>query len=1528
MIPTINYQQYPVFMPDQVLTSQNLNDMFNYQDEQGRMTRANLIGIGIVCGLEVRKDSDNAHIVITKGTGVTSEGYLITIKETTYHRYAAFDAAKPRYYPPFLQTINNSGGTKQINKFDMWEMKELSEAENTELLTAIPGGLGDKVVLLFVELLENSNKNCDPNSCDDKGVNVQVNIRPLLVRATDAATLIKAVEVDKSPFNYNNLVALRMPRWDVPSTNPVSSAHILSAYRKVLTPAFVQTVETALTNAYKQFKPVIQYEQATDPFSSISENFAFLQLPLSKENVLHIQYYYDFFSDLLQAYDEFCQAGKALMNACCPDQTLFPRHLLLGEAKPIMTDTPSIYRHYFIPSPLFECKDLVFTIRTLFYRMKLMVQAFERPAIAVANSVNNDGNIRITPSGLGSMPLSDKAIPYYYRVNPNTFPLHTFWNVDKRKRGHTDQVLSYHASAYSNLPFIKTPLLYDLEPHNFLRIEGIVGKPIHNVLNTIKTRIDENRLPIQVLALKTGDVKINGFTPDEMNCDTKDLELSYDIVRREWEAVVGKTIEYIDDVMGKVQTWLGTPTVTKLTQYKTILHVSKTYMADDLPIFISSYDSFMPVFEKVEADATSLAKTLRNTLENAMQLEMSFEAQQLLEDLIDHLDEVVQSCQKGPFRAIQQEYHKRVIDIAGKQYFGNYIKSHPGVQHKAGAPLGGTFILVYHTVPAVVPLELSPAQLLQVKPGNFIVKGKVTNSLGQPLLNAAIAEQKTGATAQSTLNGNFTITLKQMPTVVSVKAAGHILEQQIITNALAELVFKLEEEPIVSPQIGYEAVADGTVIADFFLPYTCCSDCAPIQFAIQEPLANMPPIARAGEDVSIRQPISQVVLDGSYSTDPEKRLKSYAWTFVSGPANVTIADPAGALTNVSGLTALGDYIFSLTVADYDGLSHTDEVRVTILEALNIPPTVNAGADQTIQLPAPLTLTGTAADADGPMPVVQWSVKPGSPAGATFTAVNNTTTGVNGLVAGTYFFVLTATDSRNESRSDEVKVTVQPPNQAPQVTAAASVPQITLPPAGGGSGTTNVQLIGTANDPDGNTPLTLLWTQVSGTAGGASLQTPSALNCTVIFSLPGVYTFRLTATDTKGAAGNAQTTITVLAANRAPNVSALPNPNPSLLMLPVNGGQVTGRVEGVVTDPDAGDTHTLLWTGLATNPAGATLQTPTAINTNIVFTQPGTFIFRLTATDNKGLSGFAQATITVQRMANQSPTAVAKVEPNPVTMDDKYMAEVLLDGVASSDPEGAALTFAWSFTGGLPHQVAIADPNKELTRALIIANGTFDFTLTVTDERGLPGVNTKRLTVNPPNGAQSLQKNCGAVTGIITLADKVINDAAASGFNLLPTGIQTSIKQFYDDMVRLKVSTMTVANQVSFFLQQEIDFKLKGWIDAATSLLSSNKTVLAALPQVINLHATLANYIACIQAGDINATSVRVTMVNSFNALQAAINKLGPLLATLDDADRKLMAGGLANTIKVARAQIIIGKEESLKPVCLQALEQMIVTLKV
>src|SRR5437660_11291192 len=79
-----NILEYPVFEADQVLRSDHLNNMFNYLDDQNRLTRRNLIGIGIVCGLDVFNDKET--ITITKGLGVTSLGYIIQFDGGKYNQ--------------------------------------------------------------------------------------------------------------------------------------------------------------------------------------------------------------------------------------------------------------------------------------------------------------------------------------------------------------------------------------------------------------------------------------------------------------------------------------------------------------------------------------------------------------------------------------------------------------------------------------------------------------------------------------------------------------------------------------------------------------------------------------------------------------------------------------------------------------------------------------------------------------------------------------------------------------------------------------------------------------------------------------------------------------------------------------------------------------------------------------------------------------------------------------------------------------------------------------------------------------------------------------------------------------------------------------------------------------------------------------------------------------------------------------------------------------------------------------------------
>src|SRR5438874_6542667 len=78
----LTIDHFPVFEANQVLTSRHLNDVFDYLDQQTRLTRSNLIGIGIVCGLEIKLATSGATaVLLSRGCGVTSEGYLIVEPE-------------------------------------------------------------------------------------------------------------------------------------------------------------------------------------------------------------------------------------------------------------------------------------------------------------------------------------------------------------------------------------------------------------------------------------------------------------------------------------------------------------------------------------------------------------------------------------------------------------------------------------------------------------------------------------------------------------------------------------------------------------------------------------------------------------------------------------------------------------------------------------------------------------------------------------------------------------------------------------------------------------------------------------------------------------------------------------------------------------------------------------------------------------------------------------------------------------------------------------------------------------------------------------------------------------------------------------------------------------------------------------------------------------------------------------------------------------------------------------------------------
>jgi inhibitor of KinA sporulation pathway (predicted exonuclease) len=720
---------FPKFVPDQLLTSEDLNQLFGYLDEQGRMTRTNLIGIGIVCGLEVKTNPSGTSITISRGCGVTSEGYLITVAEKTYSKRIDFDPVKPKYYEKFVDLSTTA------KKFDLWELKEAGVTEGTTDLNLSFLNEGEKVVMLFVELLEEDNKNCNPNSCDDKGINVTITFRPLLVSKQDVVDFGLLIPTGNlGSGDFTGLKELHMPRFDVPNTHPINSLHIFNAFKNVLSQTFLTNTENALADAYDIFSPFVEDEYASNPFAGFASGYAFLNNnSITPQQTLHLQYYYDLFADFLATYEEFRKEGSYILSLCVPDSSLFPRHLLLGEAVP--GTGPSTFRHYFIYSPLFEKTKMMSRLKSLFHRLVLLRERFLVP-LSLVPTTGAETPLRITPSKYGELPLSFKSIPYYYQVNVAPKPLFQYWDFDKTRIGNASKNLSYHAALYNITDeYVYQPLLYDMEPYNFLRIEGHIGKQYLPVLQNIQQIKDTYRLPFEVVALKATEFDKSLINTADVKCGMQDLELSYDIARREYEAVIGLTIEWLDDNRTAAARFINTRRNRRLEKFIQQLVKVKQYMVDDLAQFIRVYGTFFNTYEFIETEAEAIRELLVNKQEEDAEIDHSF-----LEDLVDHFDDVLMTTKKGAFRALKQEFDKRFSDLYAHQFFSYYAQHHPSLQHKAGVTMGGTFILVYHQT--------------------------------------------------------------------SKKGIGN------------ELV---------------DSLANGTVIADFFLPYMCCSDCPPVRFEFPNP---------------------------------------------------------------------------------------------------------------------------------------------------------------------------------------------------------------------------------------------------------------------------------------------------------------------------------------------------------------------------------------------------------------------------------------------------------------------------------------------------------------------------------------------------------------------------------------------------------------------------------------------------------------------------------------------------------------------
>ncbi|MBC7849221.1 MAG: PKD domain-containing protein [Chitinophagaceae bacterium] len=930
---------YPVFEADQVLTNNHLNSLFDYIDQQNRLTRIKLIGSGIVCGLDI--NPSQTSINVTKGCALTSQGFLVTLCNSIYTHFISYTAPSlPEHLQFIRQCEDKNQNTSEYYKlFFSQEVFQLVQTENLDDFTGdeqpvslnqMPGDFLSKyVVVLFLEAEELNLKNCDTNDCNDKGSQMDFQVKALLVGKEVIDRINKRNGTGTVAKDSTIFPALK--RYNVPAQRLSSASDVLNAFNNLTDKNTLTSIAEALKECARRYQFLLANEDVT-VFDTAFEDLSELKARILKTSPILIQYFYDLLDDLIKAYNEFNDRARYVNSVCCMDEMLFPLHIMLGEANVDTSNTRSTYRQYFIFSPLFDSQhDSLGEVRSLFIRLKLLIAEF-----SLENMLGFERkDIRLTPSRYGKARLSDRCIPYYYNVDGES-ELLRHWSFSKTRRGEQNRNLSYNASTYANAFPITNPLLFDIEQNNFFRVEGHIGKHISSALTEIKTEQQQNNLPFEVVAL-SADYIGTLVRGEEPQCVIQDLESDYRVLIAEFvcrlhdglciasgtKYTQGASLGSIVGTLGNIFTnslSLASATSSVATaglateaarivlqpgaasaaevakiadEDKLILHSMSTISAAADHIYVSQLVNEFHLSKGYQRGTTLLRLcnppkgTLGNVyIENVRKNNGTFKNPVLVRgtvpvspfhfELFEFIDRVeaaiavlmsaelaelsteqfkttyrrlethvanlrkssaviknevamtFDSCIIERLEALKNEYLRRTAQYRLAKNFSYYFSKHGGVEHKAGVPKGGTLLLVYH--------EERKRQLFDVR---------------SVLVNKEIGS----------------ILLKQFPALLKLSDDKDELESKTKDLQLAtqfrepelflranEVLGKYLDECNDIPAARKEAlraiiklppqaaptfkINDGTVIADFYIPYLCCSDCPPIAYILPTPPAG------------------------------------------------------------------------------------------------------------------------------------------------------------------------------------------------------------------------------------------------------------------------------------------------------------------------------------------------------------------------------------------------------------------------------------------------------------------------------------------------------------------------------------------------------------------------------------------------------------------------------------------------------------------------------------------------------------------
>ena len=477
---------YSIFEKDQVLTHKQLNSVADYFDDQTRLTRVKLLGIGIVCGLRVSVQGGNLQV--GKGAGVTTDGDLLYFAaDTVFDQFKLYDESNPVYGP-----FHVGGSMMKVYQLVPQGTTD-SRATPLGLFVADTASqLSDIVAVLFMEGYVKDEDLCSGTDCDNLGKDFVNTIKVLLVDKASIGQLKKSISMpNDAALLLNEIVADR----PLLSSGLTSLAQVATSYRTACN-SIHGKLSAELPKFYPSCSLFLGDLFGSDPASDwITKLNAFNTTFTGTDS--GIQDHDDFLKDIVETWNHFRELLFGEATWCCPGTEIFSKHLLLGNVVPGVD--PNENRTGFYPSPLTSrSTEQLSHARFLAQKLNMLIQTYQTSPSAAG--------VRVTPSFFEDRHLDERAIPFYYQIT-DANPVSKAWNYELHRRGMDAWNYSYNASLYGAQGDAASPLTSQIGRFPFFRVEGHIGQDATTALNAIQTEIASKNLPFTVRSVLLGSDK-------------------------------------------------------------------------------------------------------------------------------------------------------------------------------------------------------------------------------------------------------------------------------------------------------------------------------------------------------------------------------------------------------------------------------------------------------------------------------------------------------------------------------------------------------------------------------------------------------------------------------------------------------------------------------------------------------------------------------------------------------------------------------------------------------------------------------------------------------------------------------------------------------------------------------------------------------------------------------------------------------------------------------------------------------------